>query len=129
MMKKKEILVVDDDIISQNILKATLSQAGYTVFASSSGEEALKIAKENRPDAIILDIMMPGIDGGEVANVLRNKEETKNVPIIFLSSLLSEKEEEFNKKKGLISFLSKPFARDKLLNEIGRYLRRENSPQ
>jgi len=76
---------VDDNIIIQNILKATLASAGYSVSIGSNGEEAIKLAKENSPHIIILDIMIPGIDGGAFAHILRNNEKTKNIPIIFLS--------------------------------------------
>ena len=122
-MEKKKILIVDDDIINQNMLKTTLASAGYSVTVVSNGEEAIIKANENSPHIIMLDIMMPEIDGGEVANILRSDEKTKNIPIIFLSSLISEEEEKVRDKKGLTSFLSKPFVRDKLLNLIGRYFR------
>jgi CheY-like chemotaxis protein len=126
-MEKKEILIVDDDIIAQNMLKATLANAGYSVLIASNGEEALEKAKKYHPSVIILDIMMPGIDGGEVANLLRNDPQTEKIPIIFLSTLISESEERAGTRSGSTSFFSKPFSRDKLLNEIGRYLRRQNS--
>ena len=126
-MEKKEILIVDDDIIAQNMLKVTLANAGYSVLIASNGEEALEKAKEYHPSVIILDIVMPGIDGGEVANALRKDPKTKKIPIIFLSTLISEDEERINDMRGSTSFFSKPFSRDKLLNEIGRYVRRQNS--
>lgn len=126
-MEKKEILIVDDDIIAQNMLKVTLANAGYSVLIASNGEQALEKAKEYHPSVIILDIMMPGIDGGEVANALRKDPKTKKIPIIFLSTLISEDEERVSDKRGSTSFFSKPFSRDKLLNEIGRYVRRQNS--
>ncbi len=126
-MEKNEILIVDDDIIAQNMLKATLANAGYSVLLASNGEEALEKAKEYHPRVIILDIMMPGIDGGEVANTLRKDPQTKKIPIIFLSTLISESEERAGIRGGSTSFFSKPFSRDKLLNEIGRYIRRQSS--
>jgi CheY-like chemotaxis protein len=76
---------VDDNIIIKNILNTTLASAGYSVSLGSNGEESIKLAKENSPHIIMLDIMMTGIDGGDVANFLRNNEKTKNIPIIFLS--------------------------------------------
>jgi CheY-like chemotaxis protein len=68
---------LDDNIIIQNILNATLASAGYSVSVGSNGEESIKLAKEIFPHIIILDIMMPGIDRGDVANILRNNEKTK----------------------------------------------------
>jgi CheY-like chemotaxis protein len=128
-MPQKRILVVDDDIISQNMLRSTLADAGYSAVIASGGEEGLRKAQETPFDLIILDIMMPGMDGGEVANLLRTDPRTEKIPIVFLSSLISEDEEKIGTRKDLRSFLSKPYNRDKLLNEIGRYLRRENSHQ
>lgn len=125
-MKTNEILVVDDDIIAQNMLRTTLSNAGYTVLIASTGMEAVKLATERQPVLIILDIMMPDIDGGEVAEILRKDAETMNIPIIFLSALVLKEEEKIGGKKDIVSFLAKPYNREKLLNEIRRYLYKEN---
>jgi CheY-like chemotaxis protein len=126
-MKKKEILVVDDDIISQNMVKTALVNAGYSVAAASNGMEAIKLAIERLPNLIVLDIMMPDIDGGEVAEILRKDAKTMNIPIIFLSSLISTEEEKTGGKKDIASFLSKPYNREKLLNEVRKYLYRGNA--
>jgi CheY-like chemotaxis protein len=125
-MNKKEILIVDDDIIAQNMLRTTLSGAGYSVAAASNGMEGIKLAAERQPSLIVLDIMMPDIDGGEVAEILRKDPKTVNIPIIFLSSLVSEEEEKTGGKKGIVSFLSKPYNREKLLNEVRKYLYKDN---
>lgn len=122
-MQEKEILVIDDDIIAQNMLKTTLSKAGYSVIIASNGEEGINKAKEEPPSLIVLDIMMPGLDGGEVARLLKDDPKTKHVPIIFLSALISKKEENISSKKDMISLLSKPYSRDKLLNEVAKYFR------
>ncbi len=121
-MKNDEILIVDDDIITQNMLKTTLGQAGYRSVVASTGREAIQLATERTPSVIILDIMMPDMDGGEVAEILRKGERTKAIPIIFLSVLISKGEEKVGGKKDIISFLSKPYNREVLLNEIRRYL-------
>jgi CheY-like chemotaxis protein len=118
----KTILVIDDDIISQNVLRSTLSQAGYSVVVASSGEEGIQKASEQPPDLIILDIMMPGMDGGDVAGFLQMNPETQKVPIIFLSSLISEDQKRADSKKDRTVYLSKPYNRDELLNEIKKAL-------
>jgi CheY-like chemotaxis protein len=125
-MQPNEILVVDDDLISRNMLKAALSKAGYSVVTASSGMEGIKLAVERLPNLIILDIMMPDIDGGEVAGILRKDPKTENIPIIFISVLISEEEEKSGGKKDIVSFLSKPYNREKLLNEVRKYLYKEN---
>jgi CheY-like chemotaxis protein len=125
-MKTKEILIVDDDIIAQNMLRTTLSGAGYMVLIASTGMEGIKLATEREPVLIVLDIMMPDIDGGEVAEILRKDPKTMAIPIIFISSLISEHEEKAGSRKDIVSFLGKPYNREKLLNEIRRYLYKDN---
>jgi len=125
-MKTNEILVVDDDIISQNMLRTSLSGAGYSVIIAYTGMEAIKLARERLPNLIVLDIMMPDIDGGEVAEILRKDPKTMAIPIIFISSLVSEHEEKAGSRKDVVSFLAKPYNRVKLLNEIRRYLYKDN---
>jgi len=125
-MKRNEILVVDDEIISQNMVRTALTNAGYSVVTASSGMEGIKLTMERLPNLIVLDIMMPDIDGGEVAEILRKDPKTMNIPIIFLSSLISKEEEKTGGRKDIISFLSKPYNREKLLNEVRKYLYKDN---
>jgi CheY-like chemotaxis protein len=121
-MPAKEILIVDDEIITQNMLKTALANAGYAPIVARSGAEAIQLANERLPSLIILDIMLPDIDGGEVASLLKKDPKTSAIPIIFLSALVSETEEKTDAKSDVASFLSKPFQREKLLNEIKKYL-------
>jgi CheY-like chemotaxis protein len=121
-MANKSILVADDDLISQNMLRTALTSAGYSVLAASDGLEAVRLAKEGRPDIIVLDIMMPGMDGGEVAEVLKNDAKTRRIPIIFLSSLITESEEKTVEEKEAATFLSKPYSRERLLNEVKKLI-------
>jgi CheY-like chemotaxis protein len=123
-MDKKEILVVDDDVITVNMLKSTLTKAGYGVKVALNGLEAIRISKEHLPFMIILDIMMPGIDGGEVADILKNDPKTMDIPIIFLSSLVAGHEEKIGAGKDVLALFSKPYDRDKLLNEVRKYVHR-----
>jgi two-component system sensor histidine kinase/response regulator len=122
----QSILVIDDDIVSQNMLRSTLAQAGYSVTVASNGEEGIKKASEQLPDLIILDIMMPEMDGGEVAIILKNDPTTKDIPIIFLSSLITGKAKKANSKKEAIVYLPKPYNRDELLNEVKKYFSEVN---
>lgn len=117
-MENGRILVVDDDKITLRTLERILNQAGYTVIPLSLGREAIKIAKDRSPSLIILDIMMPDMDGGDVASFLKSDPETKNIPIIFLSSLVTKREEQSSSKKHGLYFMSKPFERDDLLKKI-----------
>jgi len=121
-MAKNEVLIVDDDIITQNMLKTALGNAGYRFVIASNGKEAVEMAMGRIPGVIILDIMMPDLDGGEVAETLRQHAKTREIPIIFLSSLISKAEEKTGTKDDIVSFLSKPYNREMLLNEVRRYL-------
>lgn len=114
-MKEKKILLVDDDAVNLKILANILDNNGYSIMQASGGLEAVKMAKNFHPDLIILDIVMPDIDGGEVANILKNNPSTKNIPIIFLSSLIKREEERYSSKKDGIFLMSKPYDRDELI--------------
>ena len=117
-MKYKKILIVDDDSVNLKMLTNIFAHDEYHVLQASRGIEAVKIAKTDHPDLIILDIVMPDINGSEVANILKNDTSTQNIPIIFLSSLIKKKEEEYSSSRGGVHLMAKPFDRDKLLNKV-----------
>jgi CheY-like chemotaxis protein len=120
-MKTREILIVDDDATTLRMLEKMLMRAGYSVIPLSLAREAIRIAKERSPDLVILDIMMPDMDGGEVANILKNEPATKNIPIIFLSSLVTKNEERCSSMRDGICLISKPYEREELLRQIENY--------
>ncbi len=121
-MLKKKILIVDDDRALLMMLDKCLSAAGYSTAMATNGKDAVFIAKEWNPNLIILDIMMPDMDGTEAAHALRGNETTKKIPKIFLTSLVS-KEEEKNGKffRGNI-YIAKPYEKEELLKEINKYI-------
>ena len=120
-MGEKRILAIDDDLSSLNMIRAILSKAGYEVLTASSGIEGIGVAAGKHPQLIILDIMMPGMDGSETAEQLKANQRTKDIPIIFLSALIREEEERMSKKEDTPSLIAKPIEREKLLNEVRRY--------
>jgi two-component system, OmpR family, alkaline phosphatase synthesis response regulator PhoP len=117
----RSILVIDDDIVTQNMLKLTLTQAGYSVITAGSGQEGIEKASLEHPGLIILDIIMPGMDGGEVAGFLQMDFETSRIPIIFLSSTIKENQTRPPGPKRTITYLAKPYDRDELLNEVRKH--------
>ncbi|MFH0985147.1 MAG: response regulator [Candidatus Omnitrophota bacterium] len=122
-MEKKKILAVDDDAVTLKLLVQQLSAEGYEVFTAKNGSEALMLAKEKVPHLILLDIMMPDLDGGRVGQRLKEEPLTKNIPIVFLTSMLS-KEEAFE-KGGVIGgnvFIAKPYERKELLETIKKII-------
>lgn len=122
-MEKKKVLIVDDEKDVLTVLEKRLSLAGYSVISADNGADALTLAKTHRPDLVILDIMMPGMDGGQTAYALSETPETKNIPVIFLTCLL--RKEEQDKTSSVISgkyFIAKPYNPDELLKEIKKHI-------
>jgi CheY-like chemotaxis protein len=118
----RTILVVEDEELTQKMLDRVLSGAGYTVIQTGNGIEALTLAKDKRPDLLILDIVLPGLDGVLVASRLKDDPQTRDIPIIFFSSL--EEKVIAGEKEASPSwrFLRKPCSREGLLQEIAHYL-------
>jgi len=118
MADKKTILIVDDEVSMLIVLSMRLSSVGYNVLKADNGIEALDIAKEKKPDLIILDIMMPYMDGIEVSRQLKEHKSTKDIPVIFLTALQGKKEERKSHKSGGNIIFSKPFEAKELLEAI-----------
>ena len=117
----EKILVIDDDIIIQKMLVSTLTKAGYSVVVAEDGNLGIKTALKERPDLIILDIIMPGKDGIDVAGFLGSNPKTKKIPIIFLSVLIPESGKRTKTKSDMFSYLSKPYSEGELLSEVKKY--------
>jgi two-component system OmpR family response regulator len=109
-MTKKRILIVDDDLACARILKAGLERTvRYDVRVEGRAKEALSAAREFGPDMILLDVCMIDGDGGDVAFQLRNDRQLQNIPIVFLTSIVSEEEaQNGNAVRGAFHFLAKP---------------------
>ncbi|MDR3264414.1 MAG: diguanylate cyclase [Synergistaceae bacterium] len=105
---KYGILVVDDERSNLAVLNRILSSE-YTVFTAKSGEEALSRVERDRPDLILLDIVMPGMDGFEVLRKLKASQETRNIPVIFITELSGEESEERGLFLGAVDYIMKPF--------------------
>ncbi|MDD4202704.1 MAG: response regulator [Candidatus Omnitrophica bacterium] len=118
-MEKKSILIADDDPITLRILEKILTDKGYVVTKASNGKEALRSAKTQFLDLIILDIDMPLLDGTQVQEHLKENSITKNIPIIFLTGMLLKKEEAcLGKQVGQSFLMAKPIDAEVLLEEI-----------
>jgi len=119
---KRRILVVDDEETTLNYLCHILGRENYEVFSTTKGKEVLELALNNKPEVIVLDIILPDIDGGEVAALLSKNTATANTPIIFLTGILKKNEESFAGKTGKRFVLAKPITREKLLEMIKKVL-------
>ena len=122
-MDNKKILVVDDDKSLLLLLEKRLTGEGYSVITAENGYDAIALAKSDSPDLIILDLVMPGMEGSEVSAKLKEDPKTMNIPIIFLTALISKEQEE--RKKHVIAnniFVAKPFDAEDLLGQIKKLL-------
>ncbi|MCL2188492.1 MAG: diguanylate cyclase [Defluviitaleaceae bacterium] len=106
--KKHSILIVDDERLNISILRSILS-ADYTVYAAGDGQDAIETANNFLPDVILLDIIMPGMDGYDVIKALKKSEKTKNIPVIFITGLDKAEAEEKGLTLGAADYIAKPF--------------------
>jgi len=124
MTVKKRILVVDDEASMTRMLKRSLESTGkYEVRTENSGNAAVAAARAFRPDFILLDVMMPGVDGGEVAARLKEEKELQNIPVVFLTAIV-EKEETAptGSDIGGCEYLAKPVKLEDLVACIEKHL-------
>ena len=114
----KTILVVDDNEDILDALEMTLSFENFTVHTTSRAEDALRFVDEIRPDVVLLDVLMSGIDGRDICRMLKNSDILGKTPVIMISAHPSA--EESVRKVGADDFLAKPFDMDSLINSINR---------
>jgi DNA-binding response OmpR family regulator len=124
---RKRILVVDDEIYIVHILEFSLTMEGYDVLTASDGEEALKIIDAERPDLVVLDIMMPKLDGYEVCHRLRENGVFQNLPVILLSAKGRPVDREAGLQAGADDYITKPFSPRKLVEKIRALLDQEQA--
>jgi len=117
------LLIVDDEIQQRKLLETLLRHEGYQIVSAASGEEALRLVAQQPPDLILLDIMMPGMDGYEVAHQLKGNQATANIPIIMLSALSEPDARVSGLETGAEEFLSKPVERVELWLRVRNLLR------
>jgi len=124
-MEKKKILIVDDEVNFTKMVKLNLEETGqYEVMVENNSSNAFGDAKEFKPDLILLDIMMPGMDGGDVASQLKSDNTLKNIPVVFLTAII--KEDEIDSHDGSIGghpFIAKPVSTEDLIKYIEKYIR------
>jgi CheY-like chemotaxis protein len=122
-MNQKRILIVDDESGFTRLLKLTLEKTGnYIVREENDGTRAHETAREFKPDLILLDIVMPKIDGGDVASKIKADWSLANTPIIFLTAIVSNKEAHSSNLIGGFPFLAKPVSLDNLIQCIEEHL-------
>ncbi len=123
-MPNSPILIVDDEPEIRELLKMALESAGYSVvYEAADGESAIRIAQQRHPALILLDLMLPGIDGLDVCRQLKSDEETRMIPIIMLTAKSEESDIVIGLELGASDYITKPFSRKILIARIRAQLR------
>ena len=121
-MAKGKILVVDDEIYIVHILDFSLGMEGYEVMTALDGEAALAKVAQDKPDLIVLDIMMPKLDGYETCKALKSNPGTKDIPVILLSAKGRNVDQKVGFEVGADDYITKPFSPRKLVERINAIL-------
>jgi DNA-binding response OmpR family regulator len=114
----KSILCVDDDLAILEFLKDILGSEGYDIYVAPSGEQGLELARLRKPDLVILDVMMPGMDGFKVGYKLKTNPETENISIIYLTVMDDRESKDKAENIGAKDYLTKPFDPKNLIESI-----------
>ena len=115
---KRKILIVDDEEDILHFLELVLREKGYEVVTASGGHDALTRAQMETPDLVLLDVMMPQMDGWEVLKLLRVDEETADIPVAMLSARTEAKDRVQGLQEGAVDYICKPFSLQELLGKI-----------
>jgi CheY-like chemotaxis protein len=116
----KQVLVVDDDQLMHRLYKHHLERAGYQMVSAMNGREALDLAATQVPQLIVMDIMMPDIDGLAALRELKKSDATKSIPVIVITANGNQLAKQESANCGAAIFLTKPFSPTQLLNEVKR---------
>lgn len=119
----KKILIVDDEQDIVESLKFMLEVSGYTCYSAYNGEDGLRMAKELIPDLIILDVMMPKINGYKISRLLKYDKKYKDIPIIMVTARSQEEDKLIGEETGVDEYITKPFDLDYVVQRVNEYLK------
>jgi len=122
-MEQKLVLVVDDEQDVVEHVGSLLRSSGFEVISAGNGKDALRLAIDEKPNVIILDVALPDIDGGEVAHRLSLRQEAQKIPIIFLTGLVTKEEQQEPEQMGKHFVIAKPVLKEELISTINKVLR------
>lgn len=123
-MFRKKILLIDDSDFFANYIKSILEEAGYIMLHSNSGEDGLRMVRLEKPDLVLLDIVMPDIDGFQVCRILREAESNNLMPIIMLTSQDNQEDKLIGLELGADDYITKPFDKRELLSRVKNTIKR-----
>ena len=117
-MPVKKILVVDDSPTERHVLTEILQKAGYSVVIAESGEQAIEVAKREIPDLVLMDVVMPGMNGYQATRTITREETTRHIPVIMCTSKGQETDKIWGLRQGAQDYLVKPVNSEELLSKI-----------
>jgi len=120
---EKVILIVEDDPNSLKLFRDLLGASGYASLEATNGKKAVELAREKKPDLILMDIQMPVMDGFEAVKILKADTETRNIPIIALTSYAMKEDEKKGLEAGCDGYITKPIDTKEFLKKVAEYLR------
>lgn len=113
-----KILVADDELRLRKVVALYIVKCGHEIIEAGNGETAVELVKQNKPDAVVLDVMMPGMTGIEAAKIIRSIDEFKHIPIILLTANASEEDIKTGLASGADKYITKPFSPKELVETI-----------
>jgi len=122
-MDQKRILLVEDEVSLSELMKIRLEANGYEVISAFDGQEALDLAKKEKPDLIILDLMLPKIDGYKVCRLLKFDSKYEKIPIIMFTARAQDSDRKLGEEVGADAYIIKPFEPEILLSKIQEFLK------
>jgi len=120
--QRKKVLIVDDESIMVSLLQRHVSKAGYEHVTASNGQEALEKINTEQPDLVLLDLMMPGMNGFETCRRIRQNEKTRTLPVIIITALRSESDSDAAAASGADEFIVKPIDGPRLAQRLRHHL-------
>jgi CheY-like chemotaxis protein len=121
---KKVVLIVEDDLKSLKLFRDLFEASGYASLEAINGKKAVELAREKKPDLILMDIQMPVMDGFEATKILKADAETRNIPIIALTAYAMKENDEKIREAGCDGYITKPIDTKEFLKKVAEYLSR-----
>lgn len=122
MKAKKTVLIIDDAADVRKLLSFHLEKKGYNVIVEENGEQGLEKIKQELPDLVVIDLLLPGMSGEEICRYIRNNEELKKMPVIMITAQTSDVKKIIGMVIGADSYIVKPIDIKKVLNEVNRLI-------
>lgn len=126
MVQEKTILVVDDEADILDFVSKVLTDGGYKVFTALDADSGLALLKKEAIDLLLLDIMLPRVDGWEVMKIMKRDEKMKKIPVAMLTARLDSHDKIIGLREGAVDYICKPFTADELLNRVNEMFRYMN---